>query len=187
MKEALVLSASPRSGGACDALCAEFAAGFRSCGGDVIIAATRNFTFSPCVNCGYCEKRPGSCAFDDDAHALLTMIREVPLVCVVAPIYFYGLPAGFKALVDRAQAYWRFSERENAPAYVIMTAGRTRGKLLFSGASLTLRYFFKALNRRVKGTLRFRGLESVANISENIKTETYNFGRAAAENPVKKT
>lgn len=182
MSEVLIIAASPAANGVTDALAREFSRGYASAGGSGEIVKTRDYTVAPCVNCGYCRRHPGKCVFNDDGEKALDAMRAAPLLCVVAPIYFYALPAGFKGLIDRAQTFWRLGEaRKPLPCVVILAAGRARGDSLFTGAALTLKYFFRALGREIVASRHLRSLEEPTDVTDLIKEEIFNFGRETGE------
>ncbi|MDR2956753.1 MAG: flavodoxin family protein [Coriobacteriales bacterium] len=69
---------------------------------------------NPCIGCGSCEKT-GICAFADrkvdgqlidDYLELKALLDRVDAVGIVAPLYFAGPTAQFKALLDRLQPYY---------------------------------------------------------------------------------
>ena len=94
---------------------------------------------------------------------------------ISSPIYFYFLPAHFKALIDRTQRFWALQGGEDRipmplsrakPVLVAMTAGRKRGNLLFSGSLLSLKYFLAPLDATIRETRLLRGLESLKDLHE---------------------
>lgn len=129
----------------------------------------RKRTVHPCIGCGHCSAQgatPGICIFDnkegDNGKQVLDQIMAAPGLIVVAPVYFYGLPAQFKALIDRSQTIWeRFGGNtgKKRPAYVVLTAARSEGKMLFEGSLLTLRCFFGATGFDLQDSLLLRGLD----------------------------
>ena len=52
------------------------------------------------------------------------------------------------------------------PALVSLVAGRPKGKQLFTGSLLTLRYFLSPLNATISETRLFRGLERAKDLVE---------------------
>ena len=111
----------------------------------------------------------------DQAEEIFQMINDAPLIMISSPIYFYFLPAHFKALIDRTQRFWMLQGGEDRvplplsrakPVLVAMTAGRRRGNLLFSGSLLSLKYFLAPLGAAVRETRLLRGLESLKDLHE---------------------
>lgn len=104
----------------------------------------------------------------DDSAPLLDMLANAAGLCLVAPIYFYHLPAALKALVDRTQPFWalreagvtRYSGQKPRTCHVILLAARTRGEKLFEGSLLTLKYALEPLTIRLAEPLLLHGLEN---------------------------
>jgi multimeric flavodoxin WrbA len=113
------------------------------------------------------------------------------VVFLASPIFFYGVTAQAKALIDRAQAHWSRRLLKTTPeerklssrgrGYLI-TVGATRGKNLFEGAILTAKYFFDALDMTYEGGIFFRSLEKRNAVRENPETlqEAFTLGLKAA-------
>jgi hypothetical protein len=103
----------------------------------------------------------------DNSADLLFFLASAPLVCFVSPIYFYHLPAHFKALLDRLQSFWSFAAQGLplfAPAAprscrVILTGARKKGEKLFAGSLLSLKYALAPLNLRLTDAVTLYGLD----------------------------
>src|SRR3972149_2049219 len=59
----------------------------------------------PCQNCDGCL-HTGVCIIDDDMQAIHYKLKEADRLVLAAPVFFLGLPAQAKAMVDRCQALW---------------------------------------------------------------------------------
>jgi hypothetical protein len=150
-----------------------FVQGVRASGGAAEVTYLRDYTVLPCAVCHYCaEDANNNCllAKRDDADILFRQIEETPLMCLIAPIFFYHLPAQLKCLIDRAQRYWVRRQRQmkgaphwqappSRPALVGLVAARTRGEKLFEGSMLTLKYFFDLFDIRVIDGCQLMGYE----------------------------
>lgn len=56
----------------------------------------------PCAGCFACwVKTPGQCVLNDDMSGLLQTYRESDLVIWSFPLYYFGMPSGIKAFMDR--------------------------------------------------------------------------------------
>ncbi len=169
----LVLACSPRAKGNSDFMVHNFVQGVRSSGGDVEIIFMREHTFQPCTVCHACFDDPNSrCILDkkDDTAKIFDKIQTAPLVFIAAPIFFYHLPAQFKAFIDRAQCYWakrekllkagKFTPNTNPkPALAGLVAARTRGDKLFEGSILTLQYFLDMFDIKLQETCQMSGYD----------------------------
>ena len=188
MKNVLVLQCSPHVGGVSDSVANLFTRGMTEAGINTRTVALRDYAFSPCTGCGGCSKPPHKCVLAgqplpgtgqygimDQAEEIFQLINEAHLIMISAPIYFYFLPAHFKALIDRTQHFWMvqdINERSPLPlsrakpVLVALTAGRRRGNLLFSGSLLSLKYFLTPLKASIRETRLLRGLESLKDLQE---------------------
>ena len=103
----------------------------------------------------------------DESTPLLHLLAKARGLCLVAPIYFYHLPAALKALVDRTQPFWAlrdagitcYSKQKPRICHVILLAARPRGDKLFAGSLLTLKYALNPLNIRLAEPLLLHGLD----------------------------
>ena len=138
------------------------------------------------IECGGCEET-GRCVVDDDMQAVYPLLEEADVILLASPIFFYGLTAQAKALIDRSQANWskRMLEKtheeekifDSGKGYLI-AVGATRGKSLFEGAIMTAKYFFEALDMTYDGRIFFRSLEKKSAVQEYPETlqEAFNLG-----------
>jgi len=140
--------ASPREGGNSDCLLEAFIGGFEEAGGNHIRLDPARLKLAPCRGCQACG-RDGLCVISDDMRLVEERIADADAMVIVSPVYFYGFPSQFKALIDRSQAAWaRLSLREEVtkavrPAWTVLV-GETGGAKLFEGMLLTLKYFLQA-------------------------------------------
>ena len=181
---------SPRKEGNTDQLLDKVLEGAQSAGAEVKRVYTRDLNLCGCIECGGCDKT-GECVVQDDMQKVYPLLDWANVIFLASPIFFYGVTAQAKALIDRAQAHWSRQLLEKTPeerkirmhgrGYLI-TVGATRGKNLFEGAILTARYFFDALDMSYDGGIFFRSLEKKTAVQENPETlqEAFTLGLKAA-------
>jgi multimeric flavodoxin WrbA len=128
---------------------------------------------SPCLEIYAC-RNDGNCAIRDDMQSLYKKLLEADHIIFASPIFFYGITSQAKAIVDRCQALWirRYvldmgGEDERERRGVFISVGATRGKKLFDGAVLTVKYFFDAVGVKYSGDLLVRGIDNKGQIEEN--------------------
>lgn len=176
MKPVSIVLCSPRKGGTTDSMAAIFSGCLKAAGLAVREIALRDYPIIPCSGCGVCAAPPHACVHDgeDGANALFRQLLDSSLAVFASPIYFYSLPAHFKAFIDRSQKFWLGGEersREEAlPATALLAAGRKKGEELFSGSLRCLRWFGRAINMRFQDEQTFRGLDSPADLAGQPKT-----------------
>jgi multimeric flavodoxin WrbA len=129
-------------------------------------------TIIPCKECHGCDDT-GKCILLDDMENIYPKLLEADVVILASPIFFYGVTAWAKALIDRSQALWARKyllkdlllgrEGKKRKGFFI-SVGATKGPKVFDGAILTVKYFFDVLNAEYVGELVFRGVEAKGDI-----------------------
>lgn len=100
-KNIVVLTGSPRSKGNTDTLAEAFIKGAKEGGNNVVKIAANKVKVSPCKDCKYCFKHPGECSQKDDMAGILEEMYKADMIVFSTPVYFFGLTAQIKAIIDR--------------------------------------------------------------------------------------
>jgi len=176
----LVFSCSPHPEGSTDRAAYLVAKAWEVAGFSPQIIRLRDYRIQGCTGCGECA-RTGGCVFsaEDDCRELFERIRESNRLCFCAPIYFYHLPALFKAFIDRSQSiytdtsgYWKSGAKEKPRALSVLLAARERGRSLFAGSELTLKYFLFSFGRELS-QIGLYGVESKADLEDEPGKNVY--------------
>jgi len=171
-RSVLAFYCSSRRGGNTDLLLDEFLRGCEDAGARAERIYVSDLTLSGCRACGGCDKT-GRCVVEDGMQAVYESLERNRLVVLASPIYFYSVPAQAKAVIDRSQAFWARKylvtegAREKKPPVrkgFFLSVGATRGKRMFEGVCLTIRYFFDAIDASYEGELLYRGSDGKGDI-----------------------
>jgi len=163
---------SPRRGGNTELLLEEALKGAEKEGAEVERLYLSDFTITPCKECHGCDNT-GNCIILDDMEKIYPKLLEAGVVILASPIFFYGVTAWAKALIDRSQALWarKYLIKDSSLGKdgkkrkgFFISVGATKGKKVFEGAVLTVKYFFDVLNAEYVGELLFRGVEAKGDI-----------------------
>jgi multimeric flavodoxin WrbA/protein-tyrosine-phosphatase len=108
------------------------------------------------------------CPIDDDMKTeIYYLLRKAEVIVVATPIFFYNTPAQLKALIDRSQTLWArkyklslTDPKRNYRRGYVLAVGATKGKNLFEGLHLTMKYFFDAVAAEHHGSLTYRRIEN---------------------------
>ena len=65
--------------------------------------SVRGKDISPCRNCDYCI-REGECIIKDDMYDVYSLLRDADGLIMATPVYYGGLSAQLKAIMDRCRA-----------------------------------------------------------------------------------
>ncbi len=163
---ALGLQGSPRIKGNCDLLLAAFMDALARRGALTRTIQVVRQNIQPCKELTVCEKK-GICPIDDDMETrIYGLLRQADIIVAASPVFFYNVSAQLKALIDRCQALWarKYMLRLKDPGHgvrrgILLSAGATRGKQLFDGMHLTVKYFFDAVSATYAGYLTYRNIE----------------------------
>lgn len=151
MSRLVVLVGSVRRGGNTELLAKAFAdgAGIRH---EVELMSVADYQIHPCVGCNYCYNSEGNrCVQNDGMMVIYEKLRKADTVIIASPVYFYGISAQLKALVDRLHTPLRNEFR-------IKRLG-----LILVGAA-TLPDLFDPILLQYRMILRFFGLEDVGTV-----------------------
>lgn len=110
----------------------------------------------PCNSCGYCKA--GNGCSKKDLEDFFRRFETADIIVFATPIYFMGVPAPFKALIDRFQRYYEARFRRNMKnpiekrrkAALIVTAG-SDGEIGFEVIKHQLLQAFSVLNIELCG------------------------------------
>ena len=170
--KALGIMGSPRVGGNTDALLDEALRGAESLGAQTEKIIVDRLNINPCREYYGCL-RDGNCVIRDDMDGIYPKLLEADIVVIASPMFFYSLSAQVKALIDRCQALWARkyvlkqsppdSERKGA----FIAVGATKGKQLFDGSILIVKYFFQAIGVTYVDELLVRNVDKRGEIKEH--------------------
>ena len=97
----LILSGSPRRGGNTELLVEAFVKG-ASQKHHVEVVSVHDYKVNPCMGCNACFKNENkACIQKDDMSLIYEKMAVADMFVIASPVYFYGLSAQLKAVIDR--------------------------------------------------------------------------------------
>jgi multimeric flavodoxin WrbA len=188
MASLLAIYGSPRRRGNTSSLLQRAVQGAREAGDHVDEVILRDLKMSPCLEIYGCKKT-GRCVIRDDFQKLYDQILSCDGIMLASPIFFYTVSAHTKILMDRCQSLWvkkywlekrSHEKKELARKGLFISVGATKGKKLFDGVLLSIRYFFDALDTELWHSVLFRGLDFEGDILKHPEylEEAYQAGMA---------
>jgi multimeric flavodoxin WrbA len=150
----------------------------------------RDLNISPCLEIYGC-KEDGRCVIRDDFQEFIDQMTDSRGLMIASPIFFYAVSAHTKILIDRCQSLWVKKYWIDQTEYgkwapirkgLFISVGATRGKKLFDGALLTVRFFFDVLDMELWRSLLYRGLDLEGDVLKypGYLKEAYQAGRDLA-------
>jgi multimeric flavodoxin WrbA len=190
MAQILAIYGSPRRRGNTATLLRHAVQGAVDAGAHVDEIVLRDLKISPCLEIYACKKE-GRCAIKDDFHQVVDRIQSAKGIILASPVFFYTVSAHTKILMDRCQSLWvkkywidkvPFGQWKPKRKGLFISVGATKGKKLFDGALLTVKYFFDVLDTELYRSLLFRKLEFEDDVLKHPEylEEAYEAGKALA-------
>ncbi len=99
-----VLQGSPHKKGSSNLLAEQFIKGAEEAGHSVTILDTAHMNMHPCIGCDRCGMN-GECVHKDDNNIIRDTLLNSDMVVFVTPIYYFGMSAQLKTVVDRFYSY----------------------------------------------------------------------------------
>jgi multimeric flavodoxin WrbA len=180
----LGIMGSPRIKGNTDLLLGEALKGAQSQGAEIEKIIVDKLKIAPCKEYYGCL-RDGNCVIRDDMDNIYPKLLEADRIIIASPMFFYGVTGQLKALIDRCQAIWarkyvlkqKLSDKERKGAFIAV--GATKGKQLFDGSILVIKYFFQAIEVSYAGELLIRGVDKKGEIKDQptALSEAFELGK----------
>ena len=173
MKDA-VFNGSPRIAGNTDLLLCEAVKPIEYAGHDIVRFNLNLLNIRPCQDCGGCEDT-GICVIDDDMNYVHEAIRGVDRILLASPIFFFGLSAQTKIMIDRCQSFWceKYLMKKPIPegpdgrrGLLLLVGGMTK-EIGVQCAEATTKAFFRTVSIPEHETVYFLGVDKKGAIQEH--------------------
>ncbi|UCF84944.1 MAG: flavodoxin family protein [Desulfobacteraceae bacterium] len=191
MNRIVAVYGSPRRKGNTTLLLKKAVQGARESGAEVEEVVLRDLKLSPCLEIYGC-KETGRCVIKDDFQRVQDQIQSSKGLMLASPIFFYAVSAHTKMLIDRCQSLWvkkywidkvPYGQWEPKRKGLFISVGATKGKKLFDGALLTIKYFFDVLDMDLWKALLYRGLDFEGDVLKHPEflEEAYQAGKEVCQ------
>jgi multimeric flavodoxin WrbA len=181
---------SPRRSGNTATLLKKAIEGARDSGADVEEIVLRDLKISPCLEIYGCLQA-GECAIKDDFQMVRDKILHAQGLMLASPVFFYTVSAHTKMLMDRFQSLWvkkywvdraPREQQANNRKGLFISVGATKGKKLFDGMLLSIKYFFDVLDMELWKALLYRQLDFQDDVLKHPEylEEAYDAGKRFA-------
>ena len=184
----LGIMGSPRIKSNTDLLLSEAFKRAQTLGVEVEKIVPDKLNISPCREYLGCLK-DGNCVIRDDMDEAYLKILDANALIIATPIYFYGISAQAKAVIDRCQALWarKFILKQDMPnpnkKGALIAVGATKGMKLFDGVILTVKNLFHCIGVEYSEELLIRRVDKRGEIKDHPEAlaEAFELGRKLAK------
>jgi multimeric flavodoxin WrbA len=176
MRKILILAGSPRKGGNTDRLVEAFVKGAGD-GNEVEIISVADYKVNPCIGCNSCFTREENrCFQDDDMTKIYAKLGEADTVIIASPVYFYGISAQLKAIVDRLHTPMR--NGFNIKRLGLILVGAAELPELFDAIITQYRLVLNFFKLEDAGMVLVRGAREKGDIKKEDLNNAFNLGKS---------
>lgn len=162
MSKIVVLVGSVRKKGNTDLLAEAFAEGARK-NNDVEIISVADYRVNPCIGCNSCFMRDGNQCFQkDDMKIIYDKLLTADMLVAASPVYFYGISAQLKAVVDRLHTPLR--NEFHIKSMALLLAGAASLPELFDSIIVQYQLILNYFNIKNEGMVLVRGVKEKGDI-----------------------
>lgn len=122
----VVLEGSPNQHGSSNMLADNFIRGAEEAGHTVKVIDAAHADIHPCIGCIHCGYE-GPCVQKDDVEKFRQDILDADMMVFVTPLYYYGMSAQLKILIDRFCAFNSSIQRKRMKSALLTAAWNSDG------------------------------------------------------------
>jgi multimeric flavodoxin WrbA len=177
---------SPRIGGNIEILLRETIRPIEDAGHEVAKFRLNEMNIRPCQDCGGCVET-GRCVQVDDMALIADAIRAADRFILASPIFFFGLSAQTKTMIDRCQAFWcekymlkqPIPEGENGRKGLLLLVGGMKKEIGVQCGEATAKAFFRTISVGEHEAVSYLGIDKKGAICghESAFLDVYRAGR----------
>lgn len=144
----ILLEGSPNRHGSSNMLAEHFRRGAEEAGHSVEIIDTAHADIHPCTGCVHCGYE-GPCVQKDDVKGIRKKILDADMLVFVTPLYYYGMSAQLKTMIDRFCAFNSSIQRKHMKSALLTAAWNSDD------------WTFEALEAHYKTLVRYLNLQDM--------------------------
>ncbi len=127
MSRIVILVGSVRRNGNTAMLAQKFAEG-AALNNEVEIISVADHRINPCIGCNSCYTREDNKCFQDDGmDQIYDRLSKADVLVIASPVYFYGISAQLKCIIDRLHTPLRYTFNIRRLALLLVAANREEG------------------------------------------------------------
>lgn len=172
----VVLEGSPNTAGSSNLLADNFVRGAKESGHSVQIIDVAHANIHPCTGCIHCGYE-GPCVQKDDVEEIRQMILAADMLVFVTPLYYYGMSAQLKIMIDRFCAFNSSIQRKRMKS-ALLTVAWNSDSWTFDALQAHYQTLVRYLNLEDMGMVLGRGCGSPAMTRQSrFPKQAYELGR----------
>ncbi len=174
MSKIIILVGSMRKGGNTELLASAFADGAGQ-NNDVEIISVADYSVNYCIGCNSCFKSKGNkCFQNDDMTHIYDKLMSADILVIASPVYFYGVSAELKAIIDRLHTPMRNKFKITKLALILVGAATLPE--LFDSIKMQYQLVLDFFHLEDAGMVLVSGAKDKGDVSDKSLAEAYNLG-----------
>ncbi|MGM9645894.1 MAG: flavodoxin family protein [Eubacteriales bacterium] len=171
----LVIKGSPHKNGTSNTLAKEFIRGAEESGHTVDVYDAAKGNIHPCLGCDGCGMS-GTCVQKDDGNELLGRLLNSDMIVFVTPVYYFGMSAQIKTVIDRFYARSGEISSKRMKAAFIATAWDSN-ETVMQAIEKHFEIIFNYLHFEDEGKILGKGCGTVSMIPKHYYEDAYLLGK----------
>lgn len=172
----LVLKGSPNKNGSSNLLAENFIKGATEAGHVVEEIDAAHANIQPCIGCVHCGYE-GPCSLNDDMDIFRKQILDADMLVFVTPLYYYGMSAQLKTLIDRFCSR-NFSIQQKHMKSALLTVAYNADGWTFDALEAHYNTLVRYLNLNDQGRVLGYGCGTLSMTHHSrYPAEAYEFGK----------
>lgn len=172
----ILLEGSPNRHGSSNMLAEHFKRGAEETGHSVEIIDTAHADIHPCTGCIHCGYE-GPCVQKDDVENIRKKILDADMLVFVTPLYYYGMSAQLKTMIDRFCAFNSSIQRKHMKS-ALLTAAWNSDDWTFEALEAHYKTLVRYLNLKDAGMVLGYGCGTPAMTERSIfPQQAYSLGK----------
>ena len=151
----IVLEGSPNQHGSSNMLADQFIRGAEEAGHTVKVIDAAHADIHPCIGCIHCGYE-GPCILHDDNQKIRAAVLDADMIVFVTPLYYYGMSAQLKIVIDRFCAYNSSITRKHMKS-ALLTVAWNSDNWTFDALEIHYRTLVRYLDFQDQGMVLGRG------------------------------
>lgn len=173
----VILEGSPNKNGSSHLLAEHFIRGAEESGHNVYSIDAAHANIHPCTGCIHCGYE-GPCVQKDDMETIRRQILEADMMVFVTPLYYYGMSAQLKTLIDRFCAF-NSSIQHKRMKSALLTVAWNSADWTFDALEAHYHTLVRYLNLKDMGMVLGKGCGSpIMTQSSGYPEKAYNLGKS---------
>lgn len=177
MSNIVILAGSERKEGNTDLLVESFIKGAIK-NNKIDVISVRDYRVNPCTGCNLCFDRKGhECIQQDDMHVVYEKLKKANILVIASPVYFYGISAQLKAIIDRLHTPMRNEFKIRKLALILVGAATLPD--LFDSIKVQYRLVLKFFHLDDAGMVLVRGAKDKGDVNKTEGlVDAYELGKS---------